>query len=68
MNEPEVNPESAKAIIDRLSNARATSSRVLLEMSVELRSVLTLDQWRQLVRRWDEVQRKRPRDTQVLPE
>ena len=68
MNEPEVNPESAKAIIDRLSSARATSSRVLLEMSVELRSVLTLEQWRQLVRRWDEVQRKRPRDTQVPPE
>jgi hypothetical protein len=35
---------------------------------MQLRSVLTLDQWRQLVRRWDEVQRKRPRDTQVPPE
>lgn len=68
MNEPEVDPESAKPVIDRLSSARATSTRVLLEMSVELRSVLTLDQWRQLVRRWDEVQRKRPRDTQVPPE
>jgi Spy/CpxP family protein refolding chaperone len=68
MNEPEVDPESAKPVIDRLSTARATSTRVLLEMSVELRSVLTLDQWRQLVRRWDEVQRKRPRDTQVPPE
>ena len=68
MNEPEVDPQAAKPVIDRLSNARATSSRVLLEMSVELRSVLSLDQWRQLVRRWDEVQRKRPRDTQVPPE
>jgi hypothetical protein len=68
MNEPEVDPETAKPVIDQLSNARAASTRVLLEMSMQLRSVLTLDQWRQLVRRWDEVQRKRPRDTQVPPE
>jgi Spy/CpxP family protein refolding chaperone len=68
MNEPEVDPEAAKPVIERVSAARANSSRVLLEMSVQLRSVLTLDQWRQLVRRWDEVQRKRPRDTQVPPE
>lgn len=68
MNEPEVDPEAAKSVIDRLSSARAASTRVLLEMSVQLRSVLTLDQWRQLVRRWDEVQQKRPRDTQVPPE
>jgi Spy/CpxP family protein refolding chaperone len=68
MNEPEVDPETAKPVIDRLSSARAASTRVLLEMSMQLRSVLTLDQWRQLVRRWDEVQRKRPRDTQVPPE
>ena len=33
-----------------------------------VRSVLSLDQWRQLVRRWDEVQRKKPSDTQVPPE
>jgi Spy/CpxP family protein refolding chaperone len=68
MNEPEVDPEAAKSVIDRLSNARAASTHVLLEMSMQLRSVLTLDQWRQLVRRWDEVQRKKATDTQVPPE
>jgi len=68
MNEPEVDPEAAKPVIERVSVARANSSRVLLEMSVQLRSVLTLDQWRQLVRRWDEVQRKKATDTQVPPE
>ena len=68
MNEPEVDPEAAKPVIERVSAARANSSRVLLEMSVQLRSVLTLDQWRQLVRRWDEVQRKKATDTQVPPE
>jgi Spy/CpxP family protein refolding chaperone len=68
MNEAEVDPEAAKPVIERVSAARANSSRVLLEMSVQLRSVLTLDQWRQLVRRWDEVQRKKATDTQVPPE
>jgi hypothetical protein len=55
-------------VIERVSAARANSSRVLLEMSVQLRSVLTLDQWRQLVRRWDEVRRKKASDIQVPPE
>ncbi len=67
MNGPEVDPNQAKAVIDRLALARAASTRVFLEMSVQLRSILTLDQWRQLVRRWDEVQRKKPSDTQVPP-
>ena len=68
MNEPEVDPEAAKPVIERVSAARANSSRVLLEMSLQLRSVLTLDQWRQLVRRWDEVRRKKATDIQVPPE
>ena len=67
MNGPEVDPNQAKSVIDRLASARAASTRVFLEMSVQLRSILTLDQWRQLVRRWDEVQRKKPNDTQVPP-
>ena len=67
MNGPEVDPNQAKAVVDRLASARAASTRVFLEMSVQLRSILTLDQWRQLVRRWDEVQRKKPSDTQVPP-
>ncbi|MFL6464724.1 MAG: Spy/CpxP family protein refolding chaperone [Bryobacteraceae bacterium] len=68
LNEPEVNMEAAKPVIDRVTAARANASKVFLEMSTELRGVLTLDQWRQLVRRWDEAQRKRKNDTQVPPE
>lgn len=67
MNDADVDLEAAKPVIERLSNARAATSRVFLEMNMQIRSVLTLDQWRQLVRRWDEVQRKRPTDTQVPP-
>jgi Spy/CpxP family protein refolding chaperone len=66
-NDPEVDVEAAKPVIERVANARANSSRVFLEMSIHLRGVLTLDQWRLLVRRWDEVQRKRRPDTQVPP-
>ena len=68
LNDPDVTFESAKPAIERVATARANSSRVFLEMSVQLRGVLTLEQWRQLVRRWDEVQRKKPADTQVPPE
>jgi Spy/CpxP family protein refolding chaperone len=67
MNGSEVDTTGAKSVIDRVASARANSSRVFLEMSVQLRSVLTLDQWRQLVRRWDEMQRRKPTDTQVPP-
>jgi hypothetical protein len=68
INDPEVSTDAARPVIERLATARANSSRVFLEMSVELRSVLTLDQWRQLVRRWDELQkRKKPSDTQAPP-
>ena len=67
MNGPEVDPNQAKPVIERFANAQAISNRVFLEMSIQLRSVLTLDQWRQLVRRWDEVQRRKPTDTQVPP-
>lgn len=68
LNEQDVSPQAAQPAIERAAEARAGASRVFLAMSFELRSVLTLDQWRQLVRRWDEVQRKRPQDTQVPPE
>jgi Spy/CpxP family protein refolding chaperone len=67
LNDPNLNVEAARPIIERLATARANSSRVFLEMSVQLRSVLTFDQWRQLVKRWDEVGRKKPDDTQVAP-
>jgi hypothetical protein len=67
-NDPEVSPQAAQPIIERLAEAHAVSNRVFLSMSTELRSVLTLDQWRQLVRRWDEVLKKKPPDTQVPPQ
>ncbi len=68
LNDPEVSAATAQPVIERVATARASASRVFLEMSVQLRGVLTLDQWRILVRRWDEVGRKKPADTQVPPE
>lgn len=68
LNEQDVSAQAAQPTIERAAEARAGASRVFLEMSFQLRSVLTLDQWRQLVRRWDEVQRKKPQDTQVPPD
>ncbi len=67
-NDAEVNPQAAQAIIEREAEARAAVNRVFLSMSVELRSVLTLDQWRQLVHLSDEAQKKRGPDTQVPPD
>jgi F0F1-type ATP synthase delta subunit len=67
LNDRDVSPEQAKPVIDRLANARANSTQVFLEMSVELRRVLTFDQWRALVRRWGEQQKRKPPDTQTPP-
>jgi Spy/CpxP family protein refolding chaperone len=67
LNDRDVSEEQAKPVIDRLANARANSTRVFMAMSVELRRILTFDQWRALVRRWDEQQKKRPSDTQTPP-
>ncbi|HZQ54567.1 MAG TPA: periplasmic heavy metal sensor [Bryobacteraceae bacterium] len=68
LNDQNITLEQARPVIDRVAAARENATRVFLEMSVQLRGVLTMDQWRILVRRWDEVQRKRPADTQVPPE
>lgn len=54
-SDPQVSPAKAKPVIDRLASARANVTRIFTSMSVEIRSVLTTDQWRALVRRWDEV-------------
>jgi Spy/CpxP family protein refolding chaperone len=67
LNEPAITSEMAKPIIEKLSEARANSSRVFLEMSIQLRGVLTLEQWRLLVSRWDEMKRKKLVGTQVPP-
>ena len=68
LNEQDTTMQAAQPAIQKAADARANASRVFLEMSFQLRSVLTLDQWRQLVRRWDEIQRKKPSDTQVPPD
>ncbi len=68
LNDPTVSLNEAKPAIEKLAMARANTTRVFTSMSVEIRAVLTLDQWRQLVKRWSEVQRtKRNRDVDVAP-
>jgi hypothetical protein len=68
MNDDHVSLEAVKPLIDHLANARAESTKTVLEMNLELRSVLTLDQWRILVRRWEEVKAKRTNQLAVPPE
>lgn len=68
MNDGEMNAESAKPVIERMAQARANSTRVFLEMSTHIREVLTYEQWRQLVQRWDEVRGKKLSDTLVTPQ
>jgi Spy/CpxP family protein refolding chaperone len=68
MGDEHIQPERVKPLIDHLANARAESTRQMLEMDIELRSVLTLDQWRTLVRRWDEVRSKKTNQLAVPPE
>ncbi len=67
LNDPAINADLAKPVVEKVSEARANSSRVFLEMSIHLRSVLTLDQWRILVHHWDETNHKKLPDTQVPP-
>jgi uncharacterized membrane protein len=68
LNEPTISLAEAKPTIDRLAQARAESTRLFTEMSVEVRSVLTQDQWRQLIKKWGEIQRTKPNhDTDLAP-
>lgn len=67
LNDPDVNVDAAKPVIEKIVTARSNAQRVFLEMSVQLRAVLTLEQWRTLVRHWDEMQRKRPSEVQTPP-
>jgi len=68
MNDEHVSLETTKPVIEKLAAARAASTRVVLEMDIELRSVLTFDQWRLLVRRWDEVREKKTNQLALPPE
>ena len=54
-SDPQVSAAKAKPVIERLALARANVTRIFTSMSVEIRSVLTAEQWRALVKRWDEV-------------
>lgn len=68
LNDETVDPAAAKPIIERVANARANAARVSLELSIQLRSVLTLDQWRTLVRKYAEMRKNQnPSETQVTP-
>ncbi len=68
LNSTSIDSHSARPAIDRLASARAETTRVFTQMSVDLRGVLTLEQWRELVRRWADVQKtKRKRDTDLSP-
>ena len=67
LNDPDVNFDTIKPVVDKVATTQANASRLFLEMSVQIRGVLTLDQWRVLVRRWDEMQKKRPSETQTPP-
>jgi Spy/CpxP family protein refolding chaperone len=66
LNDETVDPAAAKPVIDRIVNGRANSLRLVTEMSVQLRTAITADQWRQLVRRSRELQKeKKLADTEV---
>ena len=66
LNDAKIDDSAAQPLIDKVVTARASSTKVLLQMNVELRSVLTLDQWRKLVAKWNE-KRTKPSDIQVSP-
>jgi Spy/CpxP family protein refolding chaperone len=66
MNDETVDPAATRPVIDRIVNGRANALRLVTEMSVQLRTVITADQWRQLVRRRRELQKdNKLADTQV---
>jgi Spy/CpxP family protein refolding chaperone len=50
-NEEQVDQRRATDAIERLANARAEMTRVLSQMSLRLRAVLTPEQWRELQKR-----------------
>jgi Spy/CpxP family protein refolding chaperone len=68
LNSEHVDPAQAAPVVDKLAKAQAESTRVFTEMSLRLREVLTLDQWRELVKRWGALQRgRRPAATRAEP-
>ena len=47
-NEDKVDQRKANDAVDRLANARAEMSRTMSQMSLKLRIILTVQQWREL--------------------
>lgn len=50
-NDEPVDTKKADEAINRLANARADLTRTLSEMNLKLRTIITLNQWRELQRR-----------------
>jgi Spy/CpxP family protein refolding chaperone len=68
LNSEHIDPAQAQPVIQRLAKAQAASTEVFTEMSIQMRAVLSLDQWRELVKRWGSLQKgQKPTDTQVQP-
>jgi Spy/CpxP family protein refolding chaperone len=59
LNGDHIDLKQAQPTIDKLAKARAEATRVFTEMSLQLRTVLTLDQWHELVERWGALKRGR---------
>ena len=68
LNAEQIDMDQADAVVKKLAAAQAEATLVFTEMSVHLRAVLTLDQWRELVKRWGALEKgQKPTDTQVQP-
>jgi Spy/CpxP family protein refolding chaperone len=65
MNDDVVDQNATKPVIDRLAAGRSNLTHLVTEMSIQVRAVLTADQWHQLVRLWRDSQKKKLADTQV---
>lgn len=60
-NNPAINSASASQAIDRLVEARSALTRTFTQMSLDLRQVLTYEQWRQLEEKRSKWESMRPR-------
>ena len=68
LNSDKIDFALATPVVNRLAQAQAENTRVFTDMSLHMRAVLTLEQWRQLVKRWGALQKgQRPTDTQAQP-
>lgn len=59
LNSDHIDLNQAQPTVEKVAKARAEATRVFTEMSLKLRTVLTLDQWHELVERWGALKRGR---------